>query len=404
MGTPADVQRLLIRMLKIIPASYLAGHFHDTYGQAVANVVKAYELGIRTFDSSVAGLGGCPFAKGAKGNLSTEDLVYTLEKMGISTGVDLNQLAAIGTWISQQLRIPNGSRAGAAITAKVREDHIFPSVSQWPKQNWVLSEIHNEYQVLRSGCNVNIRLTRPRNGNALTKSMIHGLIGLYKRFAEDSLVFNIILSAEGKYFCTGMDLKNAGTQDEQFANLKELFDTIDSSPKTTVAAISGPCFGGGVGLAFVCDLRLVTENSTFQLSEVKLGLCAATISKYIIREWGIPFTRAAMLTARVIQPSELAKLGAIHLAVSDNAALDIEIDKLLSRLRFTAPRASSLSKELVRAAWTDAGGSHQADTIRSCFAEMLGNGSESEYAIQQFQKGVKGIDWTTRSKQPQSKL
>jgi hydroxymethylglutaryl-CoA lyase len=75
-GTPAQVEKLLQVLLPHIPADKLAGHFHDTYGEAVANAVKAYDMGIRVFDSSVGGLGGCPYAKGAKGNVSTEDLVY----------------------------------------------------------------------------------------------------------------------------------------------------------------------------------------------------------------------------------------------------------------------------------------------------------------------------------------
>lgn len=75
-GSPAQVESLLRFLLEYVPVDKLAGHFHDTYGQAVANVVKAYEMGIRVFDSSVAGLGGCPYAKGAKGNVATEDLVY----------------------------------------------------------------------------------------------------------------------------------------------------------------------------------------------------------------------------------------------------------------------------------------------------------------------------------------
>lgn len=75
-GTPAQVEKLLSLLLRNIPPEKLAGHFHDTYGQAVANAVRAYRLGIRIFDSSVGGLGGCPYAKGAKGNVATEDLVY----------------------------------------------------------------------------------------------------------------------------------------------------------------------------------------------------------------------------------------------------------------------------------------------------------------------------------------
>jgi hydroxymethylglutaryl-CoA lyase len=75
-GTPAQVETLLRLLLQYIPAEKMAGHFHDTYGQAVANAVRAYDLGLRVFDSSVGGLGGCPYAKGAKGNVATEDLVY----------------------------------------------------------------------------------------------------------------------------------------------------------------------------------------------------------------------------------------------------------------------------------------------------------------------------------------
>lgn len=77
-GTPAQIEKLLKLLLLRIPANKLAGHFHDTYGQAVANAVRAYDMGLRVFDSSVGGLGGCPYAKGAKGNVATEDLVYRL--------------------------------------------------------------------------------------------------------------------------------------------------------------------------------------------------------------------------------------------------------------------------------------------------------------------------------------
>ena len=117
-ATPHDIERLLKVLLSEIPAEKLAGHYHDTYGQAIANVVKSYEMGLRAFDSSIAGLGGCPYAKGAKGNLATEDMVYTFEKAGIRTGIDLKQLAEIGDWISREVNIPNNSRAGSALVAK----------------------------------------------------------------------------------------------------------------------------------------------------------------------------------------------------------------------------------------------------------------------------------------------
>lgn len=117
-GTSKNTQDLLNVLLKKVPASVLAGHFHDTYGQGISNIVRAYDMGIRTFDASVAGLGGCPYAPGAKGNVCTEDVVYTLEKSGISTGVDLHQLISVGQWISEEIGIPYGSRVGAAIAAK----------------------------------------------------------------------------------------------------------------------------------------------------------------------------------------------------------------------------------------------------------------------------------------------
>jgi hydroxymethylglutaryl-CoA lyase len=118
-GTPFSVRRLLSVLLKHIPATKLAGHYHDTYGQGCANVLASLEMGLRVFDASVAGLGGCPFAKGATGNLATEDLVYMLQESGYTTGVDLLALAHIGDWISRELnRTP--SRAGNALIKRAK--------------------------------------------------------------------------------------------------------------------------------------------------------------------------------------------------------------------------------------------------------------------------------------------
>ncbi|PVH72833.1 aldolase [Cadophora sp. DSE1049] len=396
-GTPADVTNLFTIILGEIPAERLAGHFHDTYGQAIANVVRAYELGIRTFDSSVAGLGGCPFAKGAKGNLSTEDLVYTLEKHGISTGVNLTELAKIGSWISAQLGIPNGSRAGEAIISKLRDINLPPK--ELPvSRSWQVLQSSDDYQVRRSGVNIEIRLTRPKNGNALTKSMLQALTRLFRDLSDDETVFRIILSAEGKYFCTGMDLKGTSSTEEQFNNLNTLFHTIDACPKTTIAVINGPCFGGGVGLAFVCDIRLATSDTTFTLSEVRLGLCPATISKFVIREWGISYARSAMLTAREIKASELEKLGILYAVVEDKSRLDLAVETLLQSMKFNASRASKLSKDLVRAAYAHPGGETQAAVIKKSFDEMMDAGAEHGYARLKFKEGVKRVDWESRAR------
>lgn len=117
-GTPADVLRLLESVAAVVPMERLAGHFHDTYGMAVANAHASYQFGLRVFDSSVGGLGGCPYAKGATGNVATEDLLYLFQGLGVSTGVDLDALAACGAWISEQLGRANGSHVGQALQAR----------------------------------------------------------------------------------------------------------------------------------------------------------------------------------------------------------------------------------------------------------------------------------------------
>ncbi len=117
-GTPGKTQAMIEACLKRVPAGKLAGHYHDTYGQALANIYASMELGLATFDASVAGLGGCPYAKGASGNVATEDVVYLLEGLGIQTGVDLDKLVETGNWISAYLKRNSGSKTARALTAK----------------------------------------------------------------------------------------------------------------------------------------------------------------------------------------------------------------------------------------------------------------------------------------------
>ncbi len=117
-GTPASVQRLLDACAKLLPLDRLAGHFHDTYGMGVANVYAAYGFGLRAFDASVGGLGGCPYAKGATGNVATEDVVYLLHGLGVSTGIDLDKLVDTAGWISAQLGRPPVSSVARALLAK----------------------------------------------------------------------------------------------------------------------------------------------------------------------------------------------------------------------------------------------------------------------------------------------
>ncbi|OJZ91901.1 hypothetical protein ASPFODRAFT_176134 [Aspergillus luchuensis CBS 106.47] len=122
MGTAPRTMKLL-QALKAagIANNDLALHFHDTYGQALVNTIVGLEHGIRIFDSSVGGLGGCPYSKGATGNVSTEDLVHTIHGLGMHTGINLEEMARIGSWISGELGRANESRAGKAILARMEE-------------------------------------------------------------------------------------------------------------------------------------------------------------------------------------------------------------------------------------------------------------------------------------------
>ena len=117
-GTAGKTQALVAAVAEVVPVSELAGHFHDTYGQALVNVYASLQMGVATFDSSVAGLGGCPYAKGATGNVASEDLLYLLDGLGIETGVDMTRLRRAGQYISNFLGRAPVSRVARALDAK----------------------------------------------------------------------------------------------------------------------------------------------------------------------------------------------------------------------------------------------------------------------------------------------
>jgi len=117
-GTPERTKHAMDAALQVYDLADVSGHFHDTYGMATANVYACLELGISSFDTSIAGLGGCPYAKGATGNVATEDVLYLLNGLGIDTGIDFGRAVATGQWISGILQRKAYSRAGNAVTAK----------------------------------------------------------------------------------------------------------------------------------------------------------------------------------------------------------------------------------------------------------------------------------------------
>ncbi|WP_425460732.1 hydroxymethylglutaryl-CoA lyase [Limnobacter alexandrii] len=121
-GTALRVSQVFEAVGYSVGLNNVAGHFHDTYGQALANILAALQLGVATFHSSIAGLGGCPYAKGATGNVATEDVVYLLHGMGIQTGLNLNKLVQTGAWISGSIGKPYISRAGRAVWNKLNSE------------------------------------------------------------------------------------------------------------------------------------------------------------------------------------------------------------------------------------------------------------------------------------------
>jgi hydroxymethylglutaryl-CoA lyase len=117
-GTASQVQEVFEDIFSFAQPTMFSGHFHDTYGQSLANIFAALQTGVAIFHSSVAGLGGCPYAKGATGNVATEDVLYLLEGLGIHTGINLQDVVDIGDFISTAIGKPNGSRVGRALLAK----------------------------------------------------------------------------------------------------------------------------------------------------------------------------------------------------------------------------------------------------------------------------------------------
>ena len=116
-GTPAKARAMLRAVASDVPMAALAVHFHDTYGQALANILACLEEGVRVVDSAVSGAGGCPYAKGASGNVASEDVVYLLQGLGLECGVDLPALAETGRWLAGLLGRATASRVGQALAA-----------------------------------------------------------------------------------------------------------------------------------------------------------------------------------------------------------------------------------------------------------------------------------------------
>ncbi|KAL1873907.1 hypothetical protein Daus18300_003779 [Diaporthe australafricana] len=215
--------------------------------------------------------------------------------------------------------------------------------------SWAKVQHGDGYEISRQGRTIRITLDRPDQGNALTLNLTKDLTSVFSRYSSDTSVHRIVLTAQGRYFCTGMhlheDLFTAPA--DRGSALQDLFRTIDTCPKTTIAVINGPALGGGVGLAMVCDIRLAVSTAYFCLSEAKLGLCPAIVSRYLVREWDISLVRKAMLTSTKIQPQTLSNIGVIHEVAQNQTELNTVLDGILSDLKLVAPQASASIKRLL---------------------------------------------------------
>ncbi|POS81073.1 3-hydroxymethyl-3-methylglutaryl-CoA lyase [Diaporthe helianthi] len=259
--------------------------------------------------------------------------------------------------------------------------------------SWVKIQQGDGYEVSRRDRTIKIILDRPKQGNALTLNLAKDLTSVFATYSSDDSVHRIVLTARGRYFCTGMHLQEDlfTSPAQRGSALQDLFRTIDTCPKTTIAVINGPAFGGGVGLAMVCDIRLVVETAYFCLSEAKLGLCPAIVSRYLVREWGISLVRMAMLTARKVQPHMLSNIGAIHEIAKDQVGLDYTLDKMLADLMLVAPQASASTKKLLAEVVAH---DHTLDRLAlDVFRDMFAEHTEARYGITQFREGNRNVNW-----------
>src|SRR5271170_2677808 len=303
--------------------------------------------------------------------------------MGVKTGVDLDKLVDIGEWISKTLNRRNESRAGAAIYAKRPEANTAEEPTTKTESTQSSSDL---LLVSRSPSAATITLNNPQKGNVLTASMVQHLRTTMSSLSLDPTVQTIVLTNTGKYFCTGMDLSSSGpatsgTTKAQLANLLSTFECVNTCPKTTIALVNGGCFGGGVGLAFCCDIRIVVgANQKFTLSEVKRGLVPATISKYVVREWGPALAREAMITGRPILASELLQKHVIHELVETDEEGQQKVDQYTTLMKSSAPRAVSQVKDLVNAVAERKG---ESAAIERIFIDMMRPSDEAKHGIEE---------------------
>jgi hydroxymethylglutaryl-CoA lyase len=367
-GKPAKVATLIRYLEKNgVPVQRLAGHFHDTYGQAVANVLQAYICGIRVFDASVGGLGGCPFAPGAKGNVATEDVVLMFQNVGIQTGINLSELVGTGNWINQQVRgcssdslcsdfssdtVDTLQQKSQPREKELRLPSFRPMAMEYMKAS--LKRVKHAYNIrfLRSeNGDLKIILNRPNRGNMLTRSMITSLIRCLKNYHNNSSISRIVITGTGPYFCAGVDMKrerseSSAERNTSFDLLVQLFEIIDQYPKPVIACLNGHTCGAGVALIFACDERIMIQSATINLNPTKeKNILTDLVTRYFSStttkeedEW------PRKLSSRPITGSELQILGLVTEIAKGKKDMQTKLESYLCIKEASGRRSGYLTK------------------------------------------------------------
>ncbi|KAM0754437.1 ClpP/crotonase [Meredithblackwellia eburnea MCA 4105] len=239
-----------------------------------------------------------------------------------------------------------------------------------------------------------LTLNNPSKGNSLGPELQDTFLNHLDRLSKDDEVHSVIITGNGKFFCTGMNLgadgsSTSGDAEAAWDGGKEFFEAINNFPKPTIALINGPCYGGGNGLAFACDIRIAVDSAIFVLSEAKLGLVPALISKYLIREWGPSLSRYAMLTTTPITASLLHSHGAILSIHSSLPRATTAAQEVAKALLGSSPTAMKRVKEIVR---ETEGGDIGEKERKEGFREMMAPSEEALEGIGAWRKGKKA-DW-----------
>lgn len=366
-GTPAKVATL-IRFLEKngIPLNCLASHFHDTYGQAVANVLQAYICGIRVFDASVGGLGGCPFAPGAKGNVATEDVVLMFQNAGIQTGINLSELVATGNWINQQVRGCSSDSLCSDFSSdtvdvleqksqprekELRLPSFRPIAMKYLKASLKRVKHADKIRFLQSeNGDLKIILNRPSMGNMLTRSMITSLIRCFKTYHSNPAISRIVITGTGPYFCAGVDMKRERSESSTERNtsfdlLVQLFEIIDQYPKPVIACLNGHACGAGVALAFACDERIMIQSATINLNPTKeKNILTVLVTRYFSSTTNEQQEWPRKLSSRPLTGSELQNLGLVTEIAEGKKDMQAKLESYLCIKDASGRRSGSSTK------------------------------------------------------------